>query len=76
MKTLAEFKTERNINKLRFYKSTKSDRFVAGFAGDKTVVTTVDYDPKKPGFIYDNPEAPGNSFILSNREPKKAEFEL
>ena len=76
MQTLTEFKKEHNIEKLNFYKSHNSSRFVASF-GDKLLVTTEDFDPKQVGYVYDNPAAEaGASWILSNKEPKEADFTL
>ena len=77
MQTLKEFKAEHGIEKLSFYKSHSSSRFVASFGNDKLIITTEEYDPKKAGYIYDNPAAEaGASWILSNKQPKEADFTL
>lgn len=76
---LQEFKTLMGIvTPLQFYPSTKgSGRFVASINGtSKLLVTKPGYDTKNPAkFVYNNPEAAeGNSWILSNTEPKEATF--
>ena len=75
--TLAEFKAAHNISTLNFYKSTKSNRYVAGFGQDLLLITTEDFNHKAPCFVYDNPgDADGKSWILSNNAPKEADFTL
>ena len=75
--TLAEFKTAWKISTLSFYKSKTTNRYVAGFGQDMILITTEDFDKAKPCFVYDNPkDAEGKSFILSNSEPRAADFTL
>jgi hypothetical protein len=74
--TLAAFKSAHGITTLNFYKSHSSSRHVAAFGTDKLLVTTEDFDSKKPAFVYNNPVGGDNSYILSNKEPKAADFTL
>ena len=75
--TLAEFKAAYNVGTLSFYQSKTTKRFVAGFGQDYVLITTEDFDKAKPCFVYDNPKDPeGKSFILSNKEPRAADFTL
>ena len=75
--TLAEFKSQNNISTLSFYKSKSTNRYVAGFGQDMVLITTENFDKAKPCFVYDNPkDTEGKSFILSNSEPRAADFTL
>ena len=74
--TLTEFKAAYNIGTLPFYQSKTTKRFVAGFGQDMILITTEDYDPSSGvDYVYDNPkDTEGKSFILSNKEPRAADF--
>ena len=75
--TLKEFKQIHGIDKLNFYRSTHSTRFVASFGDNKLLITTEEFDPKGKMFVYDNPATEGGaSWILSNKQPKEADFTL
>lgn len=80
--TLADFKRSIGMDKLNFYPSKKdgSTRFVAGLTSlgpNALIVTTKDYDPSKPSFVYPNPVGtPGQDFVVSNTEQKAAAFSL
>ena len=75
--TLSEFKAAYNVGTLSFYKSKSTNRYVAGFGQDMILITTEDFDQSKPCFVYDNPkDTEGKSFILSNNEPRAADFTL
>lgn len=73
--TLEQFKTTFNVKSLNFYASHKSDRFVASFGQDQLLITTEEFDKSKPAFVYANPKDE-HGFILSNKEPKAADFVL
>lgn len=75
--TLAEFKKAFGVGTLKFYRSHSSSRSVAAFGNNQLLVTTVDFDPAKPGFVYENPaEGADGSYILSNKEQRAADFTL
>lgn len=74
---LAEFKKLNGISELNFYPSKVTSRFVAAFGKDQLLITTEEFDPAQPAFVYSNPtDASGNSHILSNSAPKEASFTL
>lgn len=78
--TIDEFKKEHNIvGKFGFRPSLNdTGRFSAWFGPDRklSLVTKEGYDPTKPSFVYDNPAAPGISWIVSNNPGKPVAFEL
>lgn len=74
---LSDFKKAHGIETLNFYPSKVTSRFVAAFGKDQLLITTEEFDPKLPAFVYSNPtDVSGNSHILSNNAPKEASFTL
>jgi uncharacterized protein (TIGR02145 family) len=66
---LSEFKALKKIDKLPFYKSASTNRYVAAFIGDNLLITAKDFNKEKPCYVYNNPsDDTGKSFILSNKE--------
>ena len=75
--TLSQFKREYQVEQLAFYPSKHSNRRVAGLPNEVLVITTEEFNPDEPGYVYGNPaDEDGKSFILSNTAPKEAEFVL
>lgn len=88
--TLAEFKALYNVTSLNFYKSNVagSNRHVAGFLDgttECTVVTTKDFSPGQPAFVYRNSSTANedgvvidnkNLFWITNKEQKEAAFTM
>jgi len=72
---LATFKQVHNISSLNFYKSHTSNRRVASFGNNQLIVTTVDFNPRLPAYVYDNPKDE-NGYTLSNKKQAEAEFAL
>ena len=82
--TLKEFKAQYHIESLNFYASKTTERRIAS-VGNIKVVTTKDFTPTKPAFIYENSvvanedtgEVTERLFWISNKDQgASAEFSL
>lgn len=76
MQTFSSFKQARQLGSINFYPSKqRSGRFV-GSGNGITLVTTKDFDPKKPTFVSDDPNGDEKLFFLTNKQSSVAAFEL
>jgi hypothetical protein len=61
---LSELKASLGVAEIKLFQSTKSSRMV-GSVGNKTIITTEEFDASKPVQVYNHPENE-DIFILSN----------
>lgn len=71
---LAELKATLGVAEIKLYQSTKSSRLV-GSVGEKTIITTEEFDASKPIQVYKHPENE-SIFILSNTIQREANLVL
>ena len=71
---LAELKANLGVAEIKLFQSTKSSRLV-GSVGNKTIITTEEFDASKPVQVYKHPENE-SIFILSNTIQRDADLVL